>query len=91
MPNKVLVVDDEVHAGEQAAEVVGLHVDRRDAVEGRKVGRRDRLDDRASHGRPRDGRRRQHGAHRGDQPPLQMSGRTAIVVVNLRERQEECR
>ena len=39
-----MVIDDEVHAGQQAAEVVRLDVDGRDAVEAGELVGRDGLD-----------------------------------------------
>ena len=61
-----MVVDDQVGAIEQAAEVVRLHVDRRDAVEASKRRGRDLLDLDVEHVRHPQVLRPRHALHRAD-------------------------
>ena len=61
-----MVIDDEVGALEQAAEVVRLHVDGRDALELVERRRRDRLDVDVEHVRHPQVLRPRHALHRAD-------------------------
>ena len=91
------MVDDQVDARQQPAEVVRLHVDRGDAVEARELRRRDRLDldvEQVGHPqvlRPRDALHRadDRGRARAAQHVAQREARGQRVGIGLVVQQDE--